>query len=174
MAGMKRLFQVCFAVAIFTASAAAAPPETDEAAPVSPCSDPGRYCASFQFESDQEARANAEAAEWEYDGEGALLVLPLFPAPVARNGRLVAYCFIRPRLVFGGRGDIMRVDDNRLRTIDAFVRAAHEIPVVETGYEEVDWTALQAAWRAAAQAAYPEETILDVHMIGGDIRYLRP
>jgi len=158
-----------------SAGANAAPPAKEPAeAPAAPCAQEGRYCASFRFTTDQEARAGAEAEQWDYDGEGALLVLPLFPAPVVRGGRLVAYCFIRPRLVFGGRSDILRVDDNRLDAMDAFVRVAHRYPVVETAPGEVDWTALQEAWRSAAQAAYPEENILDVHMIGGDIRYLRP
>ncbi len=161
---------------IAAAPASAAPPKGEGDAAASPCDRPGRYCASIPSIDDAAALVEAEMEQWKVPEDSATLALPIFPIPLVNGERLVGYVFVTPRLVFPGLSDVLRLENGGARhaLMDELILAAHAVPAVQGEAGEPDLTALQARWTEIARARYPRQPDVEVQMLGGDVRALRP
>lgn len=173
---MLRPLAVFLLLVTAASPAPAAPPKDEGAAGASPCDRPGRYCASIPAIDDAAALADAEMEQWKVPEGSATLALPIFPIPLVSGERLLGYVFVTPRLVFPGLSDVLRLENGGARhaLMDELIHAAHAAPAVEGEGGEPDLSALQARWTEIARARYPRHPDVEVQMLGGDIRRLRP
>lgn len=104
--------------------------------------------------------------------EGPYADLPMLAAPVAENGRLAGYAFVRPRLHLAAGTDDALVHDNAHMILDRFVRIAHAHPFERAG-AGFDSEASHAALLDAAREMVGAARVDSLELLGGDIRAMR-
>lgn len=90
------------------------------------------------------AGSTDDASQQEAESARAMDVLHL-PAPVVRNGKLVAYLFVSARIHLGERTDIWRARDKGHFVRDALLRAIHRRSLAAAGRDDQVDTAAAAA-----------------------------
>jgi len=117
--------------------------------------------------SDAEAAADAFAPpEYNY------VDLPHTVAPITSEGRLVGSAFVMARLRLDEKVDMWRVREESHVLLDVMVRTLHETPFEYRSAGDFDDSAAREALLGAVNQALPEGWVVDVTMLGRDVRML--
>ncbi|MEO1038050.1 MAG: hypothetical protein AAFX09_00765 [Pseudomonadota bacterium] len=98
--------------------------------------------------------------------------LPQTVAPIVRDGRLVGYAFVMARVRLDESVDIWRVREKAHLLLDALVRTIDDHPVQQIAAGEFDDSDARQAWLDALTSALPEGWVVDVSLLGQDVRML--
>lgn len=98
--------------------------------------------------------------------------LPHTVAPIVSNGRLVGYAFVMARLRLEDSVDMWRVREKSHLLLDVLVHTLHDTPFDLSGAAGFDDAAAREALLSALGQALPEGWVLDVVMLGRDVRML--